>query len=273
MQKLEGKVALITGASSGIGMELARELARRGVAVAILARRVERLKALEDEIRAAGGRALAIACDVTLDGEVERAVALTRMELGPIDLAVANAGFGVAGRMERLSVDDVRRQFETNVFGVLRTFYSVLEDLKRTRGRLALVGSVSAYVANTGTGAYAMSKFAVRALAETLWLELAPAGVSVTLINPGFVDSDIRRVDNRGHLHPDARDPIPKWLRMPADEAARQIAGALEARRREVIVTGHGKALVFASRHLPGALGQILKRAGAKRPEPGRKKG
>jgi len=262
MESLTGKVALITGASAGIGAALARELARDGADLVLAARREERLRALAREIEAAGRRAVVVGCDVTRDGDLERAVAAAVERFGRLDVAVANAGFGVAGRLDELGLDDFRRQLETNVFGVLRTVYATLPELKKTRGRLAIVGSVSGHLPTPGASAYCTSKFAVRGLAESIHDELAADGVSVTLVSPGFVDSDIRRVDNRGTLHEGARDPIPAWLRVPTDRAARTIVRAIRRRRRAIVVTGHGKALVFLYRHVPGLVELLIGRFG-----------
>jgi short-subunit dehydrogenase len=258
----ERQVAFVTGASSGIGAALARELAHQGADVALVARRADRLDALAVEIQTRGRRAVALACDVTRDGDLEAAVAETRARLGPIDILVANAGFGVLGRLDRLTLSDYRRQLETNVFGVLRTIYAALEDLKRTRGRLVLIGSVNAYLALAGSSPYSMSKFALRALADSLRHELAREGVSVTLVNPGFVESEIHQVDNRGVRRPDARSPVPPWLRMPAPRAARQIVRAVRRRRAEVGVTRHGKLAIFLQRHAPSLLSAAVRLVG-----------
>jgi NAD(P)-dependent dehydrogenase (short-subunit alcohol dehydrogenase family) len=213
-----------------------------------------------------------LACDVTREGDLETAAARTRAELGRIDVVVANAGFGVVGPVERLRLDDFRRQFETNVFGVLRTLYATLDDLKRSRGRFAILGSVSGHLATPGGAPYAMSKFAVRALAEALRHELRGAGVAVTLISPGFVESEIRLVDNEGTLRPGARDIVPGWLRMGAEAAARKIVRAIERRRREAVITGHGKALVLVQRHLPGVMSALVGLSGYRgRSDPGRR--
>jgi NAD(P)-dependent dehydrogenase (short-subunit alcohol dehydrogenase family) len=162
------------------------------------------------------------------------------------------------GPLETLTLDDFRRQFETNVFGVLRTIYATLDDLKRSRGTLAILGSVSGHLATPGGSPYAMSKFAVRALAEALRHELRRDGVGVTLISPGFVESEIRLVDNHGRLRTGGRDIVPAWLRMGAAPAARSIVTAIDRRRREAVITGHGKALVFVQRHLPGLLSALV---------------
>lgn len=257
-----GKVALITGASSGIGAALARELARDGADLVLAARREDRLRNLAREIETAGRNAAVVGCDVTRDGDPERAVAAAVERFGRLDIAIANAGFGVAGPVEELKLDDFRRQLETNVFGVLRTLYASLPELRKTRGQFVVLGSVAGHVPTPATSAYSMSKFAVRGLAESIHDELAASGIAVTLVSPGFVDSDIRRVDNRGRVHEEAPDPVPGWLRMPTDRAARAIARGIQRRRREVVVTGHGKALVFVYRHAPWLMQFLIARLG-----------
>jgi len=271
MAAFAGRVALVTGASSGIGAALARELARQGADLVLTARRADALAALAADLERAGRRAVAVAADVTVDGDLERVAARAREVFGRIDVVVANAGFGVVGPLERLTLADYRRQLETNVFGVLRTIYATLADLKQSRGRLGIIGSVSGHLAIGGSSPYAMSKFAVRALAESLRYELAPAGVSVTLVSPGYVDSDIRRTDNQGIVRTEAPDPVPAWLRMPTERAARLIARALARRRGEVVITGHGKAAVYFQRHAPWLVAAAVRAAGIRnRSEPGR---
>jgi NAD(P)-dependent dehydrogenase (short-subunit alcohol dehydrogenase family) len=199
-------------------------------------------------------------------------VTAARTRLGRLDVVVANAGFGVVGPVERLTLDDYRRQFETNVFGVLRTVQAALPLLKTSRGRLVIMGSVSGHIAAPGSSPYAMSKFAVRGLAQALGHELAAAGVSVTLVSPGFVESEIRRVDNAGVFQPGAREPLPAWLVVPAERAARSIVRAIARRRREVVITGHGKLAVLAQRHAPWLVAAVIRAAGLRsRPEPARR--
>ncbi len=263
---------LITGASSGIGAGLAREFARRGLHVALLARRADHLEILAREIGATGGRASAHRGDVTVDGDIAGVVAaLARIGVVP-RIVIANAGFGVVGAAQRLTIEDYRRQFETNVFGVLRTLRESLAALESTRGRFVVMGSIAGHLSGPGGSAYAMSKFAVRAFAEALHGDLKPLGVGCTLVSPGFIDSDIRRVDNRGGLHEHVDDPIPAWLRMRTDEAARVMANGILRGRREVVVTFHGKVIVFFARHFPRLTRWLLVRANrGARPEPRRR--
>lgn len=255
-----GTVTFITGASSGIGAALALEIARRGGDVALAARREERLGSLSDEIRDMGRRALPLKCDVSRDGDLEKAAARTREEFGRIDCAVANAGFGVIGKFDTLSMEDFRRQFETNVFGVLRTVQAVRSDLVASAGCLAIIGSVNGYIAQPGLSAYAMSKFALLGLADSLRYELKPHGVAVVHIAPGFIDTEIRKVDNQGVFHPEARDRVPARLRMSAEEAARQIADAILKRQHNRVITGLGKLSVFLQRHVPALIAFFVSR-------------
>jgi short-subunit dehydrogenase len=260
------KAVLITGASSGIGEELAWQLGQAGAKLTLAARRKERLENLAQKIVAAGKpRPLVVQCDVTQDADLQKAVAETVRQWGKLDVVIANAGFGVVGPLKKLSVEDYRRQFETNVFGVLRTIYATLPEIEKNKGNIAMVGSVSGWTASAGASPYAMSKFAVRALANSITPELRLCGVKVTLISPGFVASDIRRVDNQGKFHERAKDPIPAWLVIRTEKAARQILGAIARGKREAIITGHGKALVFLERFMPWVLRAVYRKMAAGR--------
>jgi short-subunit dehydrogenase len=269
MQRFQGRTVFITGASSGIGAALARRFALEGADLILIARRADELAEVVRSLPAPHGSVRVIQCDVSRDGELDAAVEDVKRSGGSIDVVIANAGYGVAGKLQNLTIADYRRQLETNVFGVLRTIYATLGELKRTRGQLVIMGSVAGYVPQPGMSAYGMSKFAIRALAESIRMDLAPEGVAVTLISPGFIDSDIRRIDNHGVLHGQVPDPVPAWLRVGADAAARTIANAVFRRQRERIVTMHGHVIVFLYRHFPWLV-RLTHRMGLKsRPEPG----
>ena len=271
MSSTSQQTVLITGASSGIGAGLAREFAHRGWCVVLVARRLEKLEVLAAEVRAGGGKASVHRGDVTVDGSLAEVIEdLAGQGITP-GIVVANAGFGVVGSAADLEVGDYQRQFDTNVYGVLRTLHETLPALKRTRGRFVIMGSVAGHLSASRSSAYTMSKFAVRALAESLHGDLDPLGVGCTLISAGFVDSDIRRVDNRGTLHAQARDPVPSWLRLRTDKAARTMVRGILRGKREVFVTFHARVMVFFSRIFPGLTRYLLLRSGrGSRPEPRR---
>jgi short-subunit dehydrogenase len=255
----QNRVVLITGASSGIGEAVAREFARQGADLVLTARRKDRLDSLGEEFRKLGRRVCVVTCDVAREGDLDRAVKIAVAELGKIDIVLANAGFGVAGDLEQISQEDYRRQFETNVFGVLRTIYATLPELKKSQGVLTLLGSVAGEISLPGVSAYSMSKAAIHALAESVTPELKALGVSVVLIAPGFVVSEIRQVDNSGQYHPHAKDPMPEWVKMPTAIAARQIVRAVGNRQVRKVITIHGQLALFLHRYFSWVISGLLK--------------
>jgi short-subunit dehydrogenase len=261
--RFQGLVVLITGASSGIGAASAREFAHEGAHIVLMARRAERIEALASDLSSGGQRSLAVTGDVTRDGDVERAVDLARSKFGRLDVAVANAGFSVGGRLVDLSLEDYRRQLETNVFGVLRTLYAALPELRKTRGRIVVMGSLLGMLPVPLATPYCMSKFALAALCDGLSQELAPQGVSVTHILSGFVASEIYQVDNRGvrlEAPPPRRKP-PAWLLVSPAQAARQIVSAAYRRKRTQIIGLHARIGIALQRHFPGLVYFAISRA------------
>ncbi len=251
----KSKTVLITGASAGIGAELAREYHARGLQVGLLARRQDRLQALETELNTKRpGSALSLMADLSDPAHLSAAVQKMLGVYGRIDGFVANAGFGVAGRVDSLTVEDYRRQFDTNVFPVIHGFQLVRDELVKNGGFFCAVGSVNSYLSLPTASAYAMSKFSVRALMEALYWEMKPLGVSVTLVCPGFVKTEIRKVNNRGEFREQAKEPVPEWLMMDANVAAKQILHAIERKKPEEVITLHGKILVWIQRHFPWVL-------------------
>lgn len=254
----DGQVAWVTGGGSGIGRALALELARRGAAVAVSGRRADALQAVVAEIEGAGGRALAVPCDVTDEGQVAAAVAAVVAAFGRLDVTVANAGYAAMGAVETAPLEVWKRQLDTNVLGVVATAKHALPELRRTRGRLALVGSVAAFVPLPRQGPYGASKAAVAAIGATLSAELAGTGVSCTTIHPGFVSTDIVQVDDWGRFVGGRKDRRPRRLLWSPGHAARVMADGLLAREREVVFTAHGRVAAALGRHTPGLVHSLL---------------
>ena len=252
--RFPGASVFITGASAGIGAAMARAFAKEGAKVALAARRKDRLTALATEIESAGGSALPLACDVTDRASIDAAVAQTVETFGGLDIAIANAGFGVNGTFESLETEDYRRQFDTNFFGAIDTAKAALPHLIASRGRLVFVSSVLGRVAAPAYSAYTASKFALCGFADSIYYELADHGVSVTCIEPGLIQSDFRMTDNKGRFHDNRSEPSPKWIVMPAPKAAQKMLRAIQKRKPEAIITHHGKFAVFLCRHFPASL-------------------
>jgi NAD(P)-dependent dehydrogenase (short-subunit alcohol dehydrogenase family) len=256
---------LITGASSGLGRALALEHAAQGDRLVLLARRLDRLKALAAECRQAGAPELFIQKgDVSRRGDQDKALRGIRA-WGGLDAVYANAGYSQSGRVESMGLAQWRAQMAVNVEGVLHTVQASLPFLKAAQGRLILVGSVVSYATMTGSGAYAASKAAVRALAQVLDLELQGTGVSVTYAAPGFFRSEIRLKDPDGRPDPGAAEYLPAWLLGDERVLARELREAAWERRRELVWPLHAKIAVFVIRHLPGLAQAVARQASAAR--------
>jgi short-subunit dehydrogenase len=197
MGKLNGQVAIITGASAGIGEATARQLARAGAIVVLVARRKERLDGLKDEIEKAGGRALAIAADVTNAIDRERMVSETLAAFGRIDALVNNAGYGQRGPIELVPIDAIRQNFETNLFSLIALTQLVIPVMRRqASGRIVNISSVAGRIARPLSSVYDATKHALEAISDGLRGELAPFGIKVVIIEPGFIVTEFLGVAN-----------------------------------------------------------------------------
>jgi NADP-dependent 3-hydroxy acid dehydrogenase YdfG len=209
---------LITGASSGIGRALALEYARGGAALALCARRVPELDSLSAEIHALGGRAIAIPLDVRDTQAVSDAVRRADRELGSLEMVIANAGRGSTQHGSRLDWEQVADVLDVNIRGAFATLVAAIPIfLAHGRGHLVGVSSLAGRRALPRSAAYSASKSALSTFLESLRIDLAPSGVRVTDVRPGFVDTPMAL----GSSHP-------RPLQWPVEKAARYIARRLE---------------------------------------------
>ncbi len=197
-RRLEGTVALITGASSGIGAATARALAEEGAAVALAARRKERLDALAAEVQGNGGRVLVIETDVTQKEQAQAAVERTVAELGRLDILVNNAGVMLLGPIVDAPLDEWDQMVHLNVLGLLYTAHAALphllraaEDSPRKVADLVNVSSIAGRVARSGAGVYDVTKFGVVAFTESLRQEVTKRHVRVSVIEPGATATEL----------------------------------------------------------------------------------
>ena len=195
MGKLDGQVAIVTGASAGIGEATARWLARAGVRVALVARRKEKLEALKAEIQQAGGRALAILGDITAAADRARMVQETVSACGRIDALVNNAGYGQRGPIELVPIEAIRQNFETNLFSLIALTQLVIPIMRKQQsGRIINISSVAGRVARPLSSVYDATKHALEAISDGLRGELAPFGIKVVVIEPGFITTEFSGV-------------------------------------------------------------------------------
>jgi NADP-dependent 3-hydroxy acid dehydrogenase YdfG len=190
---LAGKVALVTGASSGIGEATALALAEAGAAIAIGARRKDRLETLADRLREGGSTVLALDLDVTDEAACADAVRRTREELGGLDVLVNNAGVMLLGTIVGADPEDWRRMMATNVLGLMYMTHAAIDGMvDQGSGDIVNISSVAGRTARKGAGVYNASKWAVNAFSESLRQEVTGRGVRIGLVEPGAVDTELR---------------------------------------------------------------------------------
>jgi short-subunit dehydrogenase len=189
--EIRGAIAVVTGASSGIGESTAWLMAREGAMVVLAARRFERLQALAERIAARGGRALPVRCDVSSPGELRELAARTEDTFGRCDVLVNNAGIPGGGPFRERTADEIERVVRVNLLGVMLGTHAFLPMLIRQRqGHVVNVASLAGRFATPGSSVYGATKHAVVAFSESLYYELRPLGVLVTAVNPGFTRTE-----------------------------------------------------------------------------------
>ncbi len=221
---LEGQVAAITGASSGIGEATALALAEAGAAVALGARRIDRIEALAERIGAAGGRAIAIEVDVSDEQAANAFVATAHERLGGLDVLVNNAGVMLLGPVAGADTGQWRQMLDVNLLGVLYCTHAALEPMTADGGgHIVNVSSVAGRRAAAGAAVYNMTKFGVVAFSEALRQEVLHAGIRVTCIEPGFVETELQ-----GHnKHPMVVERLEKMRDQVDPLQASDIAAAI----------------------------------------------
>ena len=239
--QLEGSVALITGASSGIGAATARSLAAAGAKVTLAARRADRLEELAAEIRASGGKALVQETDVTDRTQATEAVEATVREFGSLDIVINNAGVMLLGQIEGAPIEEWERMVHINLLGLMYTAHAALPHLIEAAGAgrrkvadMINISSVAGRVARSGAGVYNLTKFGVGAFSESLRQEVTRRHVRVGLVEPGAVDTELTT-----HLRPEVREQSKKRFGdmeiLQADDIAEAIVYVVTRPRRMAV--------------------------------------
>jgi short-subunit dehydrogenase len=254
------RVVAITGASAGIGRATALRLARDGAAVAMCARRADRLQAVAAEVRAAGGQALPIVADVTRADEVRRFVMTAVEHFSRVDVMLCNAGFAIAGAIDDITPDQMERLVAVNYMGTYHAVHAILPVFRRQEeGHVIIVSSIVGKRGVPYLGAYAATKFAQVGLAECLRAEVAGSNIHVTVVYPISTDTEFFDVMSRetGTTVTRAHGP-----RQDVSVVADAIARAIDRPEPEVYPHAWSRALVWFNTAAPGACDRFMKRFG-----------
>ncbi|HEX5128352.1 MAG TPA: SDR family oxidoreductase [Usitatibacter sp.] len=257
---MRDKVVVITGASKGIGAELARQLAAKGAKLALAARDLSDLEKVADQCRKAGGSAIAIRADVTLDRDCAAIMTGAALAYERIDVLVNNAGATMWARFEEIEdVSILDRIMQVNYMGAVRCTKHALPYLRQSRGLIVGIASLTALTGVPTRSGYAASKHAMRGFFDSLRIELMGTGVDVTMIYPGFVDTGIRENSAGPDGKPIGHVPV-RLDMMSVEECARITVAAMQARKREVVMTARGKMGAWLKLVAPGAVDRMAKR-------------
>lgn len=254
------KVALITGASSGIGEALAYKLAREGCVVVLAARNTDKLQAIAEKIKQQGGEALALRCDVSEEADCSQVVNECILHFGRLDIVIANAGISMRATLEDSHTSVLHQVMNINFWGMVYCFKYAQPYVKQSRGNLVAISSVAGFRGLPARTAYSASKGAMNLFVEALRCELLESGVSVQLICPGYTASNIRNaaLNERGEAQGDS--PLDESKLMSAESVATATWQAIQKRRRTVVLGGEEKLALWLNRWAPAWLDKLLYR-------------
>jgi short-subunit dehydrogenase len=252
-------VLLITGASSGIGAATARLFAGQGYRIVLAARRFERLQELASQIEESGGRALAVAADVTSLDDINNLVDSSLDRFGQIDVLFNNAGVGRMGWLETLDpVQEIDQQLKVNLWGVVQTARAVLPHMMaRRRGHIINMSSLAGWLGTPTYSIYAASKFGVRGFTNALRRETAIYGVHVSGIYPGGVETEFSQ---QAGIRRKTGLTTPSFLRLSAEQVAREVYGLVRKPRRSLIIPWPMRWAVWFNRLFPGITDWVIEK-------------
>jgi short-subunit dehydrogenase len=257
-----GRVAAVTGASSGIGLAIAQQLATAGTAVVLGARRADRLQNAVDDIRRAGGQADSVVMDVTLEPDVERLVQHAATTFGCLDIMVCNAGFGYYGTVEGTPPDVMRRMMEVNFIGTYLGARAAIPVFRRQgRGHLIIISSIVGRRGIAEMSAYSATKAAQIGFAEALRAELVGSDVHVSVVLPVSTETEFRDAMARDYGH----DVTGLGPRQSAGTVARAVVACIRRPRPEVYPYANARGLTIINAIAPGFADRLVRKYGRRR--------
>ncbi len=259
---MKNNVIIITGASTGIGEELAYQLADLGAQLVLTSRRISELERVAVGVRQRGAKVVVVSADVAIADDCKKIIDAAIAEFGRIDTLINNAGMTMWAKFADIKdVAMLERIMQVNYMGAVYCTHFALPHLQASKGRIVGIASLTGLVGVPTRTGYAASKHAMRGFFDSLRIELEESGVTVTMVYPGFVATGIRENATGADGKPALVDPIKQANVMRADECARQIVRAVDARQRELVMTWRARLGLWIKLFAPTLVDRLSKRA------------
>eukprot|EP01029_Cantina_marsupialis_P014614 TRINITY_DN3204_c0_g5_i1.p1 TRINITY_DN3204_c0_g5~~TRINITY_DN3204_c0_g5_i1.p1 ORF type:complete len:270 (-),score=46.90 TRINITY_DN3204_c0_g5_i1:46-855(-) len=265
---MNGKIVVVTGASSGIGKALAFEFASRGAKLVLAARNVEKLKEVEDEITKLGNEVISVKTDVSIEEDCKNLIEQTVTQFGGVDVLINNAGISMRALFADLELSVLKQLMDVNFWGTVYCTKYAMPHITKAKGSVVGVISIAGYIGLPARTGYSASKYAIRGFLDTLRVENLKTGVHVLVAAPGFTASNVRNVALTADGSSQGETPRDESKMMSAEECARLIANAVVKRKRELIMTFmEGKFTVWLKKWFPSLLEKLTYNHMAKEPD------
>ncbi len=254
------KVAIVTGASSGIGRSIAIELASRQAKVILASRKSQRLKELLHQINNSGGSARAIPTDVSDEKQCKALIEKTVRAFGKIDILVNNAGISMRANFNEVEISVLRKVMETNFWGTVYCTKNALPHILKQHGSIVGISSICGITPLPGRTGYVASKHALDGFMESLRLENSNTGLHVMLVHPGFTASNIRTAALNKNGVSQLETPLEEDRLMPAERVAKEVATGIYSRKKNLILTTEGKLILWIYKRMPNMAEKLIYR-------------
>ncbi|HAL65853.1 MAG TPA: short chain dehydrogenase [Bacteroidales bacterium] len=265
---MEPKVVVITGASSGIGRALAQEYAKRGWCIALLARNLDKLLQLKNELSEKASKILCLSTDVSKEEDCKEAIKEIIATYGRIDVLINNAGVSMRALFKDVDLDVIRRLMDVNFWGTVYCTKYALPSLLANKGSVVGIVSIAAYIGLPGRTGYSASKFAIRGFLETLRTENLRTGLHVLVAAPGFTATNIRSTALLADGSQQGQSPRDEGKMMTAAQVAKKVVKAIDKRKKTLILTfWEGKFTVFLQKFFPTLVERLTFAHMAKEPD------
>jgi dehydrogenase/reductase SDR family member 7B len=248
---MENKVAIITGASSGIGAACAKEFSKKGFDVVIAARSLDKLNGVAQQLEKAGTQVLAVQCDVSIKEDCKKLIDETIAKFGKIDVLINNAGISMRAIFNDMEVDVLEQVMNINFYGTVYCTKYALPHLLKSKGSVVGVSSIAGYVGLPARTGYSASKYAMQGFLDALRTENLKTGLHVMVACPGFTASNIRNTALSADGSAQGETPRDEGKMMTSEEVARHIVNGVVKKKRTLVLTGQGKLVVFLSKFFP----------------------